>query len=509
MDKKVLFLQKLAREKIELLKPKTSLESFCGYWYPEAQEAFEAKPGEEVEHLDHLAELGYLDRQFFDRIHLCPFCSYFVLNFREVCPRCESANIDIVEMIHHFRCGYAAPEVEFRDGVQYVCPKCKRSLRHIGVDYERPASNYLCASCKHIFLEPKVSCLCLKCGQAFGVERAVTRIIHVYRLTAKGSLAAARGAIEEAGLFGAFIDADFAVYTFRFFEEQLAQEIRRAHRYERPLSIMLASPDHLEAYEAKFGKEAKAFLLKAVALVIKEALRDSDVPALYGEMMLAILLPDTPFEGAYIAAERIRRKIFELNPPEREPKITLSVGLAILSDETGSAGQMIDAANEGLKEAKRAGGNCVRPAEVRLDPGQEFGRLYRLNQVIIGPCLEAPDPVLQAIPGRQEDDGNGLYCRIRFQGPADLEPIELGHHNVQEDEVRDPSADLRQGLFPAPCFHDREALRLHHMGVLDQGPGGPEIHQGPIDHQAELASNPSFDLHPRSLPGLFEFRGHG
>lgn len=363
MDKRVLLLKKLAREKIDLLKPLTSLESFCGYWYPEAQEAFETKPGEEIEHLDHLAELGYLNRQFFDKIHLCPFCSYFVLNFREVCPRCESANIGIMEMLHHFRCGYVAPETEFKEGVRYVCPKCNQQLRHIGVDYEKPTSNYSCASCKYIFPEPKVSCRCLKCGQVFGVEKALVRTIHIYRLTAKGSLAAARGAIEEAGLSGAFIDADFAVYTFRFFEEQLAHEIRRAYRYKRPLSIMLASPDHLGAYEEKFGKEATASMLKTMVLVIKESLRDSDIQAFYGDKTLAILLPDTPLEGASIASEGIRKKVFDLNPPEREPKITLSVGCASLQDKRTSGRQMMEAANESLEEAKRDGGNCVRPAQ--------------------------------------------------------------------------------------------------------------------------------------------------
>lgn len=318
-------LRELAKGESELLKPRTNLESFYGYSYPEAQTAFETKPGDEIEHLDRLVELGYLDRQFFDKVHLCPFCSHFALNFREVCPRCESANIDI-----------------------------------------RPTSNYLCSSCKHIFPEPKVSCLSLTCGQAFGVERAVTRPIYAYRLTKKGTLAAVRGTIEDIGFSGAFVSADLAIYTFPFFEELLAQEIRRARRYDRPFSIMLASFDHLEAYfsfEAKFGKEETASLFRAIALAVKEALRDCDITALYREETLAFLLPDTPIERAYVAADRIRREIFELNPPEREPKITLSVGLVGLSDELGSARQMIDAANKRLKEAKQAGGNCVWPVK--------------------------------------------------------------------------------------------------------------------------------------------------
>lgn len=365
MDKRVLLLKKLVKEKIELLKPQANRDSFCGYWYPEVNGVFETTPGKEIEHLESLAELGYLERSFFDRIHLCPFCSHFVLNFREACLRCDSTNIEIVEMLHHFRCGYVASEVEFRDGIRYVCPKCNRLLHHIGVDYERPTSNYLCASCKHIFPEPKISCCCLNCGGVFGVEKAVMRTIYNYRLGIKGILAANRGTIEEVELSKVFIDADFAVYTFSFFKERLIQEIRRAYRYGRSLSIMLVGVDHLEVYEAKFGKGAAVSLFKSITLVLKEVLRDSDIPALYSEDTLSFMLPDTSLEGAFIAAERMRKKVFELNHPGWGSKITLSIGLVSLSDNNKkieNAKQMIDAANERLQEARRRGGDCVWPA---------------------------------------------------------------------------------------------------------------------------------------------------
>jgi diguanylate cyclase (GGDEF)-like protein len=370
MDQRVLLLRELMKEGTKLLKPRISLESFYGYYYPEAQAAFKTRPGEEIEPLNHLVKLGYLDRLFFDKIHLCPFCAHFAINFREACPQCRSADVDIVEMLHHFRCGAVAPETEFRQGIRLCCPKCNRALRHIGVDYERPTSNYLCASCKHIFSEPQVSCLSLKCGQLFEIEKVVTQTISTYRLTAKGTLAATQGVIEEEGLSAAFIDTDFSIYTFSYFKERLAQEIPRASRYQRPLSIVLASPDHLEAFAERFGREATAAFLKAIALIVKESLRDFDVPSLYGDTTLALLLPDTPLEGAYIAVDRIRKKILELNPPEQELKVTLSAGLAALPSEHEDARQMIDAALRQLEQAKRAGGNCVRPAKTTGRAGE-------------------------------------------------------------------------------------------------------------------------------------------
>ncbi|RMF85320.1 MAG: GGDEF domain-containing protein [Nitrospinota bacterium] len=359
MDKRILLLRELSQREHAQLSPHPNLESSYGYWYPEAQAILETRPGEEVEHLDYLAGLGYLSRHFFDKIHLCPFCSHFALNFREVCPQCTSSHIEMVEMLHHFRCGYVAPEVEFRDGIRYTCPKCKHTLRHIGVDYEQPSTNYLCAACQHIFSEPVVSCFSLTCGQTFAVEKAIVRVLYTYRLTTQGVLAARRGVLEEAGMAGIFIDPTFGTYTFRFFEEQLAQEIRRARRYDHPLSLMITSPDHLEDYEAAFGKEAAASMVKAITLLIKESLRNSDIPALYGDRGLIILLSDTPLAGAYSAADRIRQQVLALNT--REPKITLSVGLSSLTDGVESPQQLIDLAHQRLQEARQAGGDCVRP----------------------------------------------------------------------------------------------------------------------------------------------------
>lgn len=364
MDKRVLFLKLLASEKIGRVKPQTSPESPYGYCYPEAQKAFETNPGEEIEDLEPLAEQGYLAREFHDKIHLCPSCSHFALNFREVCPHCEGVNIALVQMIHHMRCGCVAPELEFQQGLQLVCPKCSRPLRHIGVDYERPSANYLCAACKHIFSEPRVSILSLSCGQVFPGESLVTRTIYAYSLTQKGVLAADRGVIEEREPPTAFIDAAVGLYTSHFFEEHLQQEIRAARRYQRPLSIELMSIDHLGEYEAKFGKVATASVLKTIVQVIKETLRDTDVPASYGDETLAILLSQTPFEGAYISAERARRRVFDLEPRDQEPRITVSVGLAGLWDGQETVSQIIDLAKERMQAAKEAGGNCVQPKQI-------------------------------------------------------------------------------------------------------------------------------------------------
>ncbi|MGE3540441.1 MAG: diguanylate cyclase [Candidatus Tectimicrobiota bacterium] len=362
LDTQVRILREIAQSEGGVLKPGTSLESACGYCYPAVHTLLETRPGEEIDSLEALVEMGYLDHQPCDKVHLCPFCSHFALNFREVCPQCGSTAISIVQMLHHFRCGYVAPEHEFRDGVLLVCPKCSRELRHIGVDYERPTSTYACAVCQHVFHEPKISCLSLPCGQVFGVERALTRTIYTYRLTPRGALAVTRGRLEDASPAGALIVGDLAVYTWRFLEERLAQELRHIQRYRRPGSLLLLCPDHLQAYATHTGVAAAAALFHSMTQVIKETLRDCDIPALYGEHTLAILLPDTSVEGAYTAAERLRQRVLALTVEAPGPRVTLAVGLVDCTRAGLAPRQVMAMAHASLTAAQQAGGNCVYPA---------------------------------------------------------------------------------------------------------------------------------------------------
>ncbi len=362
MDPRIALLRKVAAAEPPVLRPQSSLGSFCGYAYEEAREALGGGPGEEIEHLEHMADLGLLDRQFFDKVHLCPACSSFTLNFREVCPRCASANVSITEMIHHYKCGYVGPESEFRDGVRYECPKCARPLRHIGLDYERPAATYLCHSCREILTEPKVNCLCLKCGNAAGVDKATVRTVHIYRLSAKGALAASRGTMEEMASAGAFVDPSLGIYTYPFFEERLAQETPRAKRHQIPLCVMLVRPDRLEEYEQKHGLEARASLLKDLARLVRESLRGSDVPALHREDTFALLLTDTRLDQSHAVADRLRKRAEGLVQGNGKVPVTISIGVAAYSEESGTPRKLVDAANDKLAEARTAGGDCVRPA---------------------------------------------------------------------------------------------------------------------------------------------------
>jgi diguanylate cyclase (GGDEF)-like protein len=351
-DPQVQILAHLVRQGVGLLKPVPDPSSPVAYSYPLNIET----EGTGVELLEQLADQGLLDREFHDRVHLCPFCGHFAINFRETCPLCGAGDVSVTPMIHHFRCGYVAPEKDFREGVKYVCRKCGNALRHVGVDYERPASNYLCGGCRGVFPDPRIACFSVKCGKVFGQEQLMMRAIFSYRVTAQGALAASRGTVITPIPREAFLHPELPLYTRRFFRERLEQETKLAQRSGRPLAVLLVSVDRFDEWEKKLGKVGVAALFRDVIMALKEGLRDSDLSALHGDGRVLVYLPDTPEAGARVVAGRFCDRVRAMHP---EGGLAVSVGIVIGGPD---AARMIERAERAVDEAQASGGG-VRVAE--------------------------------------------------------------------------------------------------------------------------------------------------
>lgn len=120
------------------------------------------------------------------RMHVCPKCQHSHLIYQEQCPNCGSNDLDYEPVIHHFPCANISPEHTYMVGGQLICPKCHKPLRHIGIDYDRPTSLYLCHNCHQSFLNPDTTALCTYCGTVSKVKDLFPRSIHVVEITPKG-----------------------------------------------------------------------------------------------------------------------------------------------------------------------------------------------------------------------------------------------------------------------------------------------------------------------------------
>jgi len=147
---------------------------------------------------------------------------------------------------------------------------------------------------------------------------------------------------------------------------RLPQEIQRAARYNRPLSIFMCDIDHFKKVNDTYGHQAGDLVLKEFSKRINDSIRDKvDLLARYGGEEFLVTLPETDLNGALHLAERLRRVISEkkYNIGTKKINITASFGVAGFdSDNAGdeiSVDILIRHADKYLYQAKSEGRNRV------------------------------------------------------------------------------------------------------------------------------------------------------
>jgi diguanylate cyclase len=149
----------------------------------------------------------------------------------------------------------------------------------------------------------------------------------------------------------------------QYFDESLTRLVAAAADSGEPLSLLFCDIDHFKNFNDKFGHQVGDQVLRLVAGLIKNTLRDRDVFGRYGGEEFAIILPSTPLAVAKMAAERIRAAIMVREIKKRGTggsfgSITISIGVAQLRDgETSLA--LLKRADGCLYAAKRSGRNRV------------------------------------------------------------------------------------------------------------------------------------------------------
>jgi len=169
---------------IKSLKPRLRREAKLGYEYPEAAEIFNPdEPGGEIYILEGMAKSKMLDRAFFDAVRICSECGNHDMNFREVCPHCDSADIDIKRTVIHHMCGYRGQDTQFDFDLNPSCPQCSETLRQEGEDFElMKSSMHTCNLCEETFIEPIINCRCMACDKLSDAATIIKRKIYIYKL---------------------------------------------------------------------------------------------------------------------------------------------------------------------------------------------------------------------------------------------------------------------------------------------------------------------------------------
>jgi diguanylate cyclase (GGDEF)-like protein len=174
-------------------------------------------------------------------------------------------------------------------------------------------------------------------------------------------LQAVNAALQQLSL----LDALTGVANRRRFDDTLDTEWRRSIRSREPIALLLVDVDSFKDYNDCYGHLRGDDCLRRVAREIDAGVqRAGDLVARYGGEEFAVVLPGIDRSAALRVAESLRGRIEALDIPHQRsatgPRVTASIGVAVLLPSTAtSPASLIAAADQALYAAKASGRNRV------------------------------------------------------------------------------------------------------------------------------------------------------
>lgn len=153
------------------------------------------------------------------------------------------------------------------------------------------------------------------------------------------------------------------LYAHKYFKLRLQEEMERARRYKRALSLLLIDIDHFKSINDEYGHLAGDKVLKRLSKAWREKIRMGDIIARYGGEEFAVILPETPKPDALKAAENLRAYTEEAAVEGIPVTISIGVGFYHWEDTDSDSDALIMRADRALYRAKRQGRNRVEMSE--------------------------------------------------------------------------------------------------------------------------------------------------
>ena len=151
------------------------------------------------------------------------------------------------------------------------------------------------------------------------------------------------------------------LYNRRHGEDKLTDEVDRAVKFKRKLSLLFIDLDHFKFFNDTHGHQAGDDVLHALAQLMNDAARDSDTVARWGGEEFIIIAPETDEQQACQLAELIRKQVAQFAFPHADQQplghVSLSVGVATVSADINNAEELVGLADKAVYKAKESGRN--------------------------------------------------------------------------------------------------------------------------------------------------------
>jgi diguanylate cyclase (GGDEF)-like protein len=152
--------------------------------------------------------------------------------------------------------------------------------------------------------------------------------------------------------------------SYHYLRMRLEEEVERAERYGRPLSLVLVDVDDLRALNDRHGRAVGDRALREVAHALQGGLRAADRVGRWAGGGFAVILPETVAGAALGAADRLRADIAVRRWPLHQSdggrsrlRLTVSCGVAATPREGATVAGLVERADRALLRAKQGGRN--------------------------------------------------------------------------------------------------------------------------------------------------------
>jgi len=152
------------------------------------------------------------------------------------------------------------------------------------------------------------------------------------------------------------------LFNRKALNDYLDKELQRSARYDHSLVVFVLDIDHFKEINDRYSHRSGDAVLKKLAKILLEGIRNTDFAARYGGEEFVIILPETTLPVAMSLAQRLRENVENMQIPMEDGnvmQISTSIGIAVYPAHARSAGELIHRADTAMYRAKREGRNRV------------------------------------------------------------------------------------------------------------------------------------------------------
>jgi diguanylate cyclase (GGDEF)-like protein len=289
----------------------------------------------------------------------------------------------------------------------------------------------------------------------------------------------------------ASLDTKTGLYNAAHLSRTLPEEIGRAARFGRPLSVIVADLDLLRDINNTYGHLFGDAVLQGVADTLRGELRVYDVAVRFGGEEFAVILPETEHDEAMVVAERIRETFaeqrFSRRGSDASVAATLSLGVASFPLNAAHADDLVHQADLALFRAKALGRNRVCGSSAEAKSNERLRRTHMATIAKLTRSIEGAHQHTSEHTERVAAIAVAIARQLGYRGD-ELNAIEAGALVHDVGKIGIPETVLCK---PGPLTDDEWELVREHPVISDRILSEVDLH--PFVRQIARSSHERID----------------